>query len=133
MNNDSTQKPPDLKEPNRQSEVSGVLNGVKDKLIYIQSKESKYMDSLKLRHKITFAFLVFFAINLLWYGMWEIVSTLPILSNPYLALIIGGIILIGTGYFYENLISVNFNKRTRKKKNPETNDPPPPSSETKGN
>jgi pilus assembly protein TadC len=89
---------------------------LKDALHMLQAKEKYYMNRLKLRHKITFAFLVFFGINLLWYGMWGIVEDIPFLNNPIVSLIIGALILIATGYFYENLISANFNRKPRKKK-----------------
>lgn len=89
---------------------------LKDALHMLQAKEQYYMNRLKLRHKITFAFLVFFGINLLWYGMWGIVEDIPFLNKPIVSLIIGALILIATGYFYENLISANFNKKPRKQK-----------------
>jgi hypothetical protein len=80
----------------------------------LAKKERNYVNQFKMHHKITFAFLVFFALNLLWYGMWQIISTLPILKNPIIAVIVGTIILFITGYFYENLISTEFNKKSRK-------------------
>ena len=72
------------------------------------------MSRAKIQHKIIFAFVVFFAINLVWYGMWDIISDLPILSNPIVAIITGSIILIVTGYFYENMISIDFSKTSKK-------------------
>ena len=74
-------------------------------------KEKSYINHFKLHHKIIFAFLVFFGINLVWYGMWEIISKLPWIRNPVTAIVIGAIILIVTGYFYENLISTDFDKK----------------------
>jgi len=74
------------------------------------------MDRFKFHHKIIFAFTVFFGINLVWYGIWEIISATPFIKNPIVATIIGSIILIVTGYFYENMISVDFDKRKYKKK-----------------
>jgi hypothetical protein len=117
-------EPPPQKDVHLMTEV---LNEMRDTITNFHNKETQYMHVFKLRHKILFAFLVFFAINLLWYGIWEIVSTIPILSNPYVAIILGGIILIGSGYFYENLISVNLNKGQRKKKLPESTPIPPQS------
>jgi uncharacterized membrane protein len=93
-----------------------VFSEMKETLQRLQAKEKYYMDKLRLRHKITFAFLVFFGINLLWYGMWGIVEDIPFLNNPIVSLAIGAIILVATGYFYENLISASFNKKARKKK-----------------
>ena len=51
--------------------------------------------------------------------MWTIVSDLPILRDPVVSLILGAIILIATGYFYENMISANLNRRRKKKKEAE--------------
>ena len=95
---------------------------VKKSIRILIAKEKSYMNKFKLRHKIIFAFLVFFGINLLWYGMWMIVSDIPWLNHPIVALIAGAIILIVTGYFYENLISVDFDKKTHKKKPAEEDD-----------
>jgi quinol-cytochrome oxidoreductase complex cytochrome b subunit len=100
----------------REIDSEQVISDMKERLQRLQAKEKYFMDKLKLRHKITFAFLVFFGINLLWYGMWGIVEEIPFLNNPIVSLIIGAIILVATGYFYENLISASFNKKTRKKK-----------------
>lgn len=93
-----------------------LLKELKDKLHELETKEKRYMDAFKYRHKITFAFIVFFAINLVWYGMWTIVSDLPLLKDPVISLILGAIILIGTGYFYENMVSASLDKKRRKKK-----------------
>ena len=85
----------------------------------LEKKEKDYMNDFKYRHKITFAFIVFFGINLVWYGMWTIISELPILKDPVISLILGAIILIATGYFYENMISANLNRKRKKKKETE--------------
>ena len=95
---------------------------VKKSIRILLDKEKSYMNKFKLRHKIIFPFLVFFGINLFWYGMWMIVSDIPLLNNPIVALIAGGVILIATGYFYEDLISVDFNKEMYKKKTDEDED-----------
>lgn len=133
MNIDPKQDPPDKKDQAHCLDVSEILKELKEDITFLQNKEKRYMNDFKLHHKILFAFIVFFAINLVWYGMWDIVSMLPILSNPVVALIVGGIILIGTGYFYENLISASFNKNIRKKKTTEENVAPNPSDQTKNN
>ena len=99
-----------------------TIKDVKNMLRKLNKKERDYMDDFKYRHKITFAFIVFFAINLVWYGMWTIVSDLPILRDPVVSLILGAIILIATGYFYENMISADLKKRRKKKKEAEANE-----------
>jgi hypothetical protein len=97
-----------------EEELHIVINEAKEVIETLILKEKTYVSRFKVHHKISFAFVVFFAINLLWYGMWDIVSEIPILSNPFVALITGAIILIGTGYFYENLISSDFNKEQKR-------------------
>lgn len=97
-----------------EEELHIVMNEAKEVIETLVFKEKIYMTRFKAHHKIMFAFVVFFAINLLWYGMWDIVSEIPILSNPFVALITGAIILIGTGYLYENLISTDFNKEQKR-------------------
>lgn len=74
------------------------------------SKEKKYVHEFKMHYKITFAFIVFFAINLLWYGMGEIISKLPLLRNPIVAFFSGSVILFVSGYLYQNLISSESDK-----------------------
>lgn len=91
-----------------------VMQEAKDIIETFLLKEKRYMSRAKIRHKIIFAFVVFFAINLVWYGMWDIISDLPIISNPIVAIITGSIILIITGYFYENMISLDFSKTSKK-------------------
>ena len=105
------QQEPEQDQQNQKTELEHILVDVRETLLALLFKEKGYLRQLKLHHKIIFAFLVFFGLNLVWYGMWEIVSKLPILKNPVAALICGAIILIVTGYFYENLISVDFEKK----------------------
>mgnify|MGYP000001573173 CR=1 FL=1 len=59
---------------------------------------------LKRRHKALFALLVFIGAVFLWYGMWTIVSEIPIINNPYIATVLGLIILFATGMYYENTL-----------------------------
>ena len=99
-------------------EKDKILREVKEVFHTLRVTKKRYMDNFKLHHKIIFAFLVFFGINLVWYGMWEIISYLPLLRNPIVAILVGAFILITTGYFYENLISTNFHIKPRKKRSP---------------
>jgi hypothetical protein len=105
--------------PKPEAEHNDTVKDVKTMFRKLGKKEKDYMDDFKYRHKITFAFIVFFAINLVWYGMWTIVSDLPILRDPVVSLVLGAIILIATGYFYENMISANLNRKRKKKKEAE--------------
>ncbi len=97
-------------------ELEDILQEIKTALHNLVVKEKSAINLFKFRHKILFAFLVFFAINLVWYGMWEIISELPFLNKPIVALITGAVILIATEFFYENLISADFDKQSRQKK-----------------
>lgn len=113
MNNQNDKHP--VKENFPMNELNDILCEVQKNLQLLVEKEKNYVTQFKMHHKLIFAFLIFFAVNLIWYGMWEIVSTLPVLKNPIIALIMGAIILIASGYFYENLISGEFNKKSRRK------------------
>jgi hypothetical protein len=94
-----------------EKELHLVMHEAKEIIEALVAKEKNQIKRFKIHHKIIFAFVVFFGINLLWYGMWTLVDDTPILHNPFIALISGAIILIVTGYFYENLISSNFGRR----------------------
>jgi hypothetical protein len=98
-----------------EEKTGGFINKFQQTLHPLLLKEKSYVNHLKLHHKIIFACLVFFALNLLWYGMWEIISKLPIIKNPIVALSCGALILIATGFFYESLISSDFNKKKYKR------------------
>lgn len=100
----------------KQTELNRLLQELQDNLNAIIAREKRYFRRLKLHHKIIFAFLVFFGINLLWYGMWEIVSDIPFLNNPFVALCLGSIILIATGYLHETLISSDYKNQEKKTK-----------------
>lgn len=88
----------------KQQEYEVLLKEIEIKVHNLENKEKRKLDRFKYAHKVIFTFIIFFAINLLWYGMWTIISELPILKNPVIAVIIGAIILIASGYFYENMI-----------------------------
>ena len=111
-NNTSQEKNADKN--NNDENLYEVVQEAKEIIETFLLKEKRYMSRAKIQHKLIFAFVVFFAINLVWYGMWDIISDLPILSNPIVAIITGSIILIVTGYFYENMISIDFSKTSKK-------------------
>lgn len=66
--------------------------------------EQKVVKKFKFHHKVIFAFIVFLGAVLLWYGVWTIVSDIPIISNPYIATILGFIVLLATGAYYDNTL-----------------------------
>src|SRR5581483_9203054 len=103
-------------EKDKETEGDRLYSEIQEMLQSFQTSEKSYIKKLKLRHKVIFAFIVFFGINLLWYGMWGLVEEIPFLNIPVISLIIGSIILIVTGFFYENMVSTNFGKKLSKKK-----------------
>ncbi len=40
---------------------------------------------------------------LMWYGVWELLYTIPIIGQPLIALILGLAILIASGLFYDRI------------------------------
>ncbi len=75
---------------------------VAEKIVIRENK--RVMRELKLHHKMLFAFIVFFAAVLLWYGIWTIISDIPIINNPYVASVLGVFILVITGSYYSNTL-----------------------------
>ena len=79
---------------NRLKSVEGLLG----------TENKRLMRKLKRRHRIIFAMLVFTGAVFLWYGIWTIISEVPVISNPYIATILGTIILLATGMYYNNTL-----------------------------
>ena len=104
------------KQSEAKNEMNDILYEVQKNLQFLINKEKGYVNKFKRHHKIIFAFVIFFAVNLLCYGTWGIVGGLPWLNKPVIAFVIGAIILIATGCFYENLISTSSNNNRRKEK-----------------
>ena len=67
-------------------------------------KEKKMMRQFKLHHRMIFAFIVFVGVVLLWSGVWDLVSMIPIVNDPYVSTGLGLVILIVTGTYYNNTI-----------------------------
>jgi len=81
-----------------------MVNRVDSAEALFAEHSKKIMRRLKRRHRMAFATLVFLGVSFLWYGAWTIISDIPILNNPYIATVIGVIILVGTGMYYENTL-----------------------------
>lgn len=81
-----------------------MINRVDSAEALLTDHSKQMMRRLKRRHRMAFASLVFIGVSFLWYGVWTIISDIPILSNPYIATVIGVIILVGTGMYYENTL-----------------------------
>jgi len=56
------------------------------------------------RFPLLYAFCAFVGLLFVWYGFWTLISTIPILGNPYVSSILGIVILIILGQFYNNMI-----------------------------
>ncbi|MCD6486580.1 MAG: hypothetical protein J7K35_04565 [Syntrophobacterales bacterium] len=67
---------------------------------------NRFDQDLKLHHKIIYGTLVFLGVVLIWYGLWDIVGMIPILKNPYVAVMAGTILLVMTGTFYKKLLNL---------------------------
>lgn len=65
-------------------------------------RQQKAIKKFKFHHKALFAATVFLGLVFLWYGVWSIIDVTPILHNPYVALVLGLVLLLGTGMYYDN-------------------------------
>lgn len=81
-----------------------MLNRAESAESIVTDHTQKMMKRLKRRHRMVFATLVFSGVAFLWYGVWTIISDIPILSNPYISTVLGVIILIATNMYYENTL-----------------------------
>ena len=64
---------------------------------------NRFDQNMRLHHKIIYGVLVFLGVVLVWYGVWDIVGVIPILKNPYVAVVVGVAILVLTGTFYKKI------------------------------
>lgn len=71
---------------------------------HLLQKRRKTMKKFKLHHKGLFVAIVFVGLVLLWYGVWDIISIIPIIKNPYIASGIGLFLLLVTGVYYDKTI-----------------------------
>lgn len=58
---------------------------------------------LKLHHRILYTSCVFTGVVLVWYGLWDIVTAIPLLNRPLVALVTGVLLLVFTGSFFREL------------------------------
>lgn len=63
----------------------------------------KTREGLRLHHKILYTACTFFGVVLVWYGLWDIVTAIPFLDNPLVALTVGVGLLFFTGTFFKEL------------------------------
>lgn len=60
-------------------------------------------EGLKLHHKIIYTSCIFLGVVLVWYGLWDIISRIPFLKEPIVALGTGVALLFFTGTFFKEL------------------------------
>ncbi len=76
---------------------------VEDIIELINKKPKARMRLLKRRNKILFSVVVSFSIVLIWYGLWDIITWIPVLNNPIVACVLGFFLLSSSGYWYINM------------------------------
>jgi len=69
----------------------------------INRAAGKFRCDLKMHHKVLYAFAVFLGLVLVWYGMWGVVTLIPFLKKPLVALVAGTVLLFLTGAFFREL------------------------------
>ncbi len=57
----------------------------------------KMRATLRTRYKLLYVSLVFTGLSLCWYGVWKGVQAVPILNNPFVAVLAGLLLLYLTG------------------------------------
>lgn len=85
-------------------ELKSLGTRIKNMEQQLIKKDQKIVRKLKMHHKILFAAIVFTGVVFLWYGAWSLISELPWLNNPFIALGIGVVLLLGTGMYYRNTL-----------------------------
>lgn len=60
-------------------------------------------EGIKLHHRIIYTSCIFMGVVLVWYGLWDIVSAIPFINKPVIALITGVCLLVFTGSFFKEL------------------------------
>jgi hypothetical protein len=86
------------------SEHQKIIAKLEAELKVLKTKESHAIRKFKFHHKFIFAILVFLGVILLWSGVWQIVTTIPGLDNPYISSGAGILLLLILGYFYNNVL-----------------------------
>jgi hypothetical protein len=96
--------------------VQGVFETIEQNII---KETNSWQRRLKRRHRMLYALFTFIGVMLLWYGFWTLISEIPILNNPYLASVLGFVILLVLHQFYDNMVSAGDRriKKPTKKKN----------------
>ncbi len=72
-------------------------------LVNILSSLRDTSNGLKTHHKIFYTGCVFSGVVLVWYALWAIVTAIPVLNHPLVALLVGSGLLFFTGTFFKEL------------------------------
>ena len=101
---------PSTKKAPRTHHPVGKLEGFEHAVI---KETHQFQRKLQRHHRMIYALLTFIGIVFLWYGVWTLISEIPGLDNPYLAIGIGLVILLVLGQFYDSMVSAG-DRRMRK-------------------
>ena len=83
-------------EVNRQLETLNLTRKITGEITGLE-------ENLRLHHKILYGSMVFFGLVLIWYGAWYLVGITPVLKIPFIALIVGVVLLVSTRTLYKKL------------------------------
>lgn len=92
-----------MKFQNQHDELSGSdnLKNIEKKLEQLHhvllAEIKSFRNRFERKFSMLFLLVVFLGITLVWYGFWTIISDVPIISNPYVSLGVGLVILLVLG------------------------------------
>lgn len=88
----------------KQAELSQVSQDLEGLNKEVEQKTKASVNKLKRRHKFLYVLIAFLGVNLIWYSFWTLISEIPVVNNPYVAGVLGIIILLAFSKFYDNLV-----------------------------
>lgn len=87
-----------------EQDVKSRLKNIEKSIISFEGALLKRRDSASERFPAPFLFLSTFGVVCILYGLEKIIDATPYLAkNPYLLIVAGAAILVGTGAFYRKL------------------------------
>lgn len=91
-------------EANRRIEHSQIGQDVEKFNKKAEQEITTSVTKLKKRHKLIYILIAFLGVNLIWYSFWTLISEIPVINNPYVAGVLGVLILLAFSKFYDNLV-----------------------------
>ncbi len=86
----------------------GKLKGVEKKLEEFHHETlaeiKEFRRRFDKRYHLLYIFVAFIGLTLVWYAIWTIVSEIPVISNPYVAGVLGFAILLLLGKFFDRIV-----------------------------